>query len=115
MLVRAAWRRRRTVWSQYGQVHSGLNTKATSVPPNKKRKLVSEDIEQESFPLAFEHMFGPLPIPSADSLETSNRFPHNVRFKTADWVKDGILEDRDGYDVILASVRFSLFLYQYFF
>lgn len=72
------------------------------------------------FPAAFEHMFGPLPIPPPATTKTDGgeasvneqtRFPHNVTFRTADWVKDGVLDDRNGYDVILAyeSFLFSRF------
>ena len=29
-------------------------------------------------------------------------FPHNVIFRTADWARDGVFDDREGWDVILA-------------
>ena len=61
--------------------------------------------------MACEHMFGPLPIPEPASSPTSgsgNRiFPHNVSFRTADWVQEKIPEDIDGYDVVLAFVDLS--------
>ena len=45
-------------------------------------------------------MFGPLPLPSSDS--SPDTFPHNVVFRTADWVNKEIIEDAEGYDIILA-------------
>ncbi|KAL0958072.1 hypothetical protein HGRIS_000250 [Hohenbuehelia grisea] len=53
------------------------------------------------FPAAFEHMLGPLPIPSA-SQELKHVFPHNIAFRTADWASHPILEDGEGYDVVVA-------------
>jgi 7SK snRNA methylphosphate capping enzyme len=78
-LVRAAWRRRKTVWS--------LQEPAQSQP------------DPTYFPAAFEHTLGPLPIPPAG---TSTNFPHNVSFRAADWVTEEIMEDKEGYDVVLA-------------
>lgn len=68
-------------------------------------------LPQQKYPAAFEHMFGPLPVPpipsERDNGEHSSHelkpcFPQNVTFRTADWVKTGVLEDRDGYDIVLA-------------
>lgn len=47
-------------------------------------------------------MYGPLPIPSRSSDVTG--FPHNVVFRTANWVEKAIPEDSGGYDVVLAFV-----------
>ncbi|KAI5120881.1 hypothetical protein M0805_002981 [Coniferiporia weirii] len=107
-LIRAAWKRRRTVWSQQPWSPSLLGYDnppgGNTNHPTKKRKL-SEDArdadECHMFPVAFEHMFGALAIPPANA-QTNDQFPHNVTFRTADWVRDGALEDRDGYDVVLA-------------
>jgi len=46
-------------------------------------------------------MFGPLPIPPSTS-QTKTVFPHNISFRTADWVNKGIVEDTELYDVVLA-------------
>ncbi|KAH8116145.1 Bin3-domain-containing protein [Phellopilus nigrolimitatus] len=106
-LVRAAWRRRRSVWSQHPQ-HSPSPDDSESYDelgrPQKKLKSAEayENSARHSFPAAFEHMFGPLAIPPAEPQTTNRQFPHNVSFRTADWVKDGVLEDRDEYDVVLA-------------
>lgn len=35
-------------------------------------------------------------------------FPHNISFRTADWVNKGIVEDTELYDVVLAYVRSAL-------
>jgi 7SK snRNA methylphosphate capping enzyme len=53
-------------------------------------------------------MFGPLPIPPADTAPaldsgvSENQFPHNISFRRADWVNERIPEDEAGYDVIVA-------------
>jgi len=62
------------------------------------------------FPASFEHTFGPLPIPPIppprwqETLKgrKANVFPHNLSFRTADWVENEIPEDADGYDVVIA-------------
>ena len=109
----AAWRRRRAVWSCHGPEDPEVNS--------DKRPLEQQCIQNghenpnnlSKYPAAFEHMYGPLPIPPYISEEASDDdrtrnaescFPHNVRFRTADWVEDGVLEDRDRYDVVLAYV-----------
>jgi len=52
------------------------------------------------FPASCEHTYGPLPIPDREC----PAFPHNVMFRTADWVKDKIPEDDLQYDIILGYV-----------
>lgn len=47
-------------------------------------------------------MFGPLPIPPEDENTPADRFPHNVTFQTADWTRQHIHEDTEGYDVVVA-------------
>jgi hypothetical protein len=97
-LVRAAWRRRRTVWSAQGP------------PPDeegssRKRKRVDPVGEPDYFPASCAHSLGPLPIPRS----SPDLFPHNVSFRTADWVNQTIPEDEVGYDVVIACVLvFSL-------
>ena len=48
-------------------------------------------------------MYGPLPIPS-NTLKSED-FPHNVAFRSADWVEKTIPEDAEGYDVVLGYVH----------
>jgi 7SK snRNA methylphosphate capping enzyme len=108
-LVRAAWKRRRTVWSL--QKHSApmedtqANEKFGLLL--KKRKRTDElsfcqptAVQTDFFPVSCEHMFGPLPIPS--QISNMDIFPHNVTFRTADWVNTEIAEDVEGYDAVLA-------------
>jgi 7SK snRNA methylphosphate capping enzyme len=98
-LVRAAWRRRRFVWSSQSPHTQPSTGSADTVEPLSKRSKW----EQFYFPMSCEHMFGPLPIPSRTS--TSPAFPYNVLFRTADWIEGEIPEDKGGYDIVLASVR----------
>ncbi|KAM6492337.1 Bicoid-interacting protein 3 (Bin3) domain containing protein [Amanita muscaria] len=74
-LVNAAWRRRRAVWSSQGP-----------------------DGQPDYFPASCEHEFGPLPVPPGGK----GVFPHNITFRTADWIEEEIVEDKDGYDVVIA-------------
>ncbi|KAF8503929.1 Bicoid-interacting protein 3-domain-containing protein [Gautieria morchelliformis] len=97
-LIRAAWRRRLTVWS--------LQTPEVpphSYPPQKKRKRDdTPSVHLHSyFPQSMEHMFGPLPIPGR-TFDSQEKFPHNISFHTADWVEHGLPEDRSGYDIVIA-------------
>jgi 7SK snRNA methylphosphate capping enzyme len=101
-LVRAAWRRRRTVWSLQGP------SDFSAEKQNKRRREPSPTIlnshaghQADYFPASCEHMFGPLPIPPSANKE-DHSFPHNVLFRTADWVQDEIPEDAEGYDVVIA-------------
>ena len=92
-LIRAAWKRRRTVWS---------STVPRSLTAPNASDCEDSD-EPDYFPAAFEHMFGPLPIPSQDEhCPSDSKFPHNVTFQAADWVQQRIHEDTEGYDVVLA-------------
>ncbi len=105
-LVRAAWKRRRTVWSLQQPAQNPVLEQSNSDLTIRKRKRSSqEDIQRpvaqpDYFPASCEHMFGPLPIPSQSAVSTT--FPHNVAFHTADWVSTEIPEDREGYDVVVA-------------
>ncbi|KAF7798896.1 hypothetical protein EIP86_010124 [Pleurotus ostreatoroseus] len=110
-LIRAAWKRRRTVWSLQGPGAEPENLhELEDAATGEKRKRSGKDkdkantvlpaIVNEYFPASCEHMFGPLPIPSSGS--SPDTFPHNVVFRTADWVNTEIVEDVEGYDVVLA-------------
>ncbi|KAJ6491307.1 Bicoid-interacting protein 3-domain-containing protein [Mycena vitilis] len=95
-LVRAAWRRRRTVWSAQGPPP---NEESETVGPNRKRKRTVDPVgEPDYFPASCAHSLGPLPIPRS----APESFPHNVSFRTADWVNEPVPEDEGGYDVVLA-------------
>ncbi|KAJ7165875.1 Bicoid-interacting protein 3-domain-containing protein [Mycena filopes] len=95
-LVRGAWRRRRTVWSAQGP--PAEVEMETSTSRKRKRTEPSAVGEADYFPASCAHSLGPLPIPhSAREL-----FPHNLSFRTADWVSEPIPEDEGGYDVVLA-------------
>lgn len=98
-LVRAAWKRRQFVWSlQEPQPHQSL------MEADENARSLSADY----FPASLQHSFGPLPIPPS-KIRGKSSFPHNVVFRTADWTKESIIEDADGYDVVIASVAsFSL-------
>jgi len=116
VLIRAAWKRRRAVWSQQkppltpSSSDDNNNQKQKKV---KKRKRSNLDLlEHESispspslhyFPLSMQHLFGTLPIPphgSPISLEPTS-FPHNVSFIRADWLSDPI-DSSQQYDIVLA-------------
>ncbi|KAJ7074205.1 Bicoid-interacting protein 3-domain-containing protein [Mycena amicta] len=91
-LIRAAWRRRRTVWSAQGP-RSDEEAGRT-----RKRRRVEETGEADYFPASCLHVHGPLPIPTS----SPELFPRNIAFRTADWVNNAIQEDESGYDVVLA-------------
>ncbi len=113
-LVRAAWKRRRTVWSLQkpgagDRSEDGDEDEYEDAATSGKRKRSGRkqhgaasraSITDDYFPASCEHMFGPLPLPSSES--SPDTFPHNVVFRTADWVNKEIVEDAEGYDVILA-------------
>ncbi|KAJ7574350.1 Bicoid-interacting protein 3-domain-containing protein [Mycena floridula] len=92
-LIRGAWRRRQAVWS----LQAPMNT--------KKRKRENETETETSspqadyFPASLLYTFDSLPIPPQTE---KNSFPHNVSFRTADWASDGIPEDEEGHDVVIA-------------
>ena len=120
VLIRAAWKRRRTVWSQdpltedsedKTNVGNGLPLRSENKQTNDKKSTEPSLFRDEPhFPAAFEHMLGPLSIPPTVSGSNDNeKFPHNVIFRAADWVNGDIIEDRDGYDIVLGSVWFFLF------
>ncbi|KAH9927186.1 Bin3-domain-containing protein [Epithele typhae] len=115
-LVRAAWKHRRTVWSQQGPPAQPPHRDACdegrdpASGPRKRRRTSDSGCMPAYFPEAFEHMFGPLPVPDAVQRRTDDdtegsanaRFPHNVSFRAADWVAGPIPEDEAEYDVVVA-------------
>lgn len=95
-LIRAAWKRRRSLWSQQSL---GLRLHDPSVVTPKRVKQYHDD-DHDYFPASCEHSYGPLPIPS-------NRrgvavFPHNVTFRTMDWMTEQDASDESRYDIVLA-------------
>ena len=121
VLIRAAWERRRTVWSQDpltedseddSNVGNGPPLRSENKQTNDEKSTETSLFRDEPrFPAAFEHMFGPLSIlPTVSGSNDNEKFPHNVIFRAADWVNGDIIEDRDGYDVVLGSVWSSLLL-----
>lgn len=113
-LVRAAWKRRRTVWSlqkpdapDRSVDRDGDEDDDATIGEKRKRSERKQhataskaSITDDYFPASCEHMFGPLPLPSSES--SPDTFPHNVVFRTADWVNKEIIEDAEGYDIVLA-------------
>ena len=109
-LIRAAWRRRRTVWSLQEPSEPPAEAAADdshAPAKSKKRKRESPAVvgpmKPDYFPISCEHTFGPLPIPPSQN-RGKHVFPHNLSFRTADWIKNEIPEDTEGYDVVIASV-----------
>jgi len=103
-LVRAAWRRRRTVWSLQAPPYPIPSVEITDTPgQSKKRKQDTECCahQLDYFPVSCEHILGPLPIPPSHN-RGKHVFPHNVLFRTADWTTTHIPEDADYYDVVIA-------------
>ncbi len=112
-LVRAAWKHRRSVWSQQGPDAAGSHEPQSSDSDNDRKRRRLSDSEDDAgsgsrgvpdyFPASCEHMFGALPIPAADPHEkVVDVFPHNVAFRAADWVNNEIPDDAEGYDVVIA-------------
>ncbi|GJJ10547.1 hypothetical protein Clacol_004774 [Clathrus columnatus] len=122
-LVRSAWKRRRTVWSLQRPwslpLPSSVNgvdiSREKEISQLRKRRRITQAEEQpqmddkpdtnrfdfEYFPFAMEHMFGPILIPTYER-NSPFTFPHNITFRTADWVSRDIPEDKEGYDIVLA-------------
>jgi len=79
-------------------------TNSDSSTSKKRRRVDSATPSAPTpnyFPASFEHEFGSLPIPPSSN-RGKESFPHNVCFRVADWVNVEILEDKDGYDVVVA-------------
>ncbi|KIP10687.1 hypothetical protein PHLGIDRAFT_65266 [Phlebiopsis gigantea 11061_1 CR5-6] len=86
-LITAAWKRRRSAWSQ-------------QEPSEEQISSPSRALRPDYFPASSEHMFGPLPIPTPKP--RLDAFPQNLIFKHADWVTTEIAEDAEGYGVVVA-------------
>lgn len=110
-LVRAAWRRRRTIWSLQGpsQTHSyeskegEANSQKRKRPLNESTEILSRNARPDYFPISCEHEFGSLPVPPSKT-RGKHTFPHNVSFRTADWTTTEIPEDAERYNVVIAYV-----------
>jgi 7SK snRNA methylphosphate capping enzyme len=87
-LVSAAWHKRLSAWS----LQASLDLAADNERPTAR---------SDHFASTFESIHGPLPIPSAQTW-TPGAFPHNLTFRTADWLNERIPDDDEGYDVVLA-------------
>ncbi|KAF8551762.1 Bin3-domain-containing protein [Imleria badia] len=93
-LVRAAWKRRRTLWSLQ-------SPPLPDEPPTKRIRLDPEAHERDYFPLSCEQSHGPLPMP-VPAAPHRDSFPHNVAFRTTDWVTEDTAGDEPAYDVVIA-------------
>ncbi|KAF9226355.1 Bin3-domain-containing protein [Gyrodon lividus] len=95
-LVRAAWKRRRSLWS--------LQSPALNVPQKTEDGPTSSpelnDDPCDYFPVSCEQSHGPLPIPG--NATGQHAFPHNVTFRTVDWVTEDSISDEPICDVVLA-------------
>lgn len=113
-LVRAAWRRRRAVWSLQGPSDEKLSINSydgqTEVSSPQKRKrhslesttgTASRTGQPNYFPISCEHEFGSLPVPPSKT-RGQHVFPHNILYRTADWTCTEIPEDAERYDVVIA-------------
>lgn len=95
-LIQAAWRRRIAVWSTQAPSH-GTDAEETT---NKRKREDAPVPNRHYFPASCEHELGSLPIPPSSNRGKTS-FPHNISFRTADWVKTEIPEDSEGYDVVI--------------
>jgi 7SK snRNA methylphosphate capping enzyme len=105
-LIRGAWRRRRSVWSSQSPGDETTPVLSVHDAEERPRKRLCEEpggSVPNYFPASLEHTFGPLSIPPSQ-IRGRHAFPHNVSFRAADWVNNEILEDKDHYDVVIASV-----------
>jgi Bicoid-interacting protein 3 (Bin3) len=117
-LVRAAWRRRRAVWSlQSPSDKISINSAGVSTRNLEKRKRHSTEStagsasrigQPDYFPISCEHEFGSLPVP-ASKTRGRHMFPHNVSFRTADWTCTEIPEDAERYNVVIACQTVTLY------
>ncbi|KAF9239324.1 Bicoid-interacting protein 3-domain-containing protein [Melanogaster broomeanus] len=103
-LVRAAWKRRRSLWSVQSPrlaAPQKADDESTSSPKSNRIRLESaSELDPDYFPMSCEQSHGPLPIPS--NLPGEHAFPHNVTFRTVDWVTEDSTSDEPVYDVVLA-------------
>jgi 7SK snRNA methylphosphate capping enzyme len=78
----------------------GLGTFSKKRKHEELHEVLEPNRKFNYFPASCEHMFGPLPITSGGA--EKHEFPLNVSFRTADWLKNEIPEDEEGYDVVVA-------------
>jgi len=110
-LVRAAWRRRRAVWSLQGPSESTYTNPSNDIAGATPRKYNRQSTEsaseptsrvgQDYFPISCEHEFGSLPVPPSQN-RGKHTFPHNISFRTVDWVNTEIPEDAERYNIVIA-------------
>ena len=98
-LIRAAWKRRRSLWSQQSLGPRLLQDRDPSVVTSKRVKQHHDD-DHDYFPASCEHSYGPLPIPS--NRTGAAVFPHTVTFRTVDWLTEQDASDESRYDIVLA-------------
>ncbi|KAI0311445.1 Bicoid-interacting protein 3-domain-containing protein [Amylostereum chailletii] len=102
VLVRAAWKRRRIMWSHQ---EPELSDTSPAPPPRKRKKLDTDatmantlTLRPDYFPASFQHMFGTLPIRSsdtsfdgkhcanADSFLITSHFVAQIGFSVSKWI-----------------------------
>jgi 7SK snRNA methylphosphate capping enzyme len=113
-LVAAAWKRRKYLWSLSGPCGS-----ATSATSSRKRKRKPQDSHKQAdpteshpvpprytlphFPTSMPHLYGtlslPIPPDNPEAMFGPKSFPHNLGFRTCDWLVETRLEE---FDVIVA-------------
>ncbi|KAG6379693.1 hypothetical protein JVT61DRAFT_10217 [Boletus reticuloceps] len=107
-LVRAAWKRRRTLWSLQPppphHVDGSPSPKRVHLDANADAEPEQHDLVADYFPISCPHSHGPLPIPAPTSNDHRDVFPHNVTFQTTDWVTEDTTRDEPIYDVVIAYV-----------
>ncbi|KAF8318793.1 hypothetical protein DL93DRAFT_2075719 [Clavulina sp. PMI_390] len=119
-LVAAAWKRRRYLWSLSAPLDSppppppppsprgaGRKRKREQDDHNSSRRVPRLRTDPFHFPISMQHLYGPLPVPTPrpepdeakEEDESSTSFPHNLSFRTEDWLMQTRVEQ---YQVILA-------------
>lgn len=105
-LIRAAWKWRRSVWSQqYPEGKSFEDSQDNDCPSTISQRNEPEHplgcraVCFDYFPMSCEQTHGPLPIPSHTTGYTG--FPYNVTFRVANWITEDDREDELGCDIIL--------------
>lgn len=109
-LVAAAWKRRKHLWSL-----SEPYEQPTLTASSRKRKRKPQDGRKQAdptesnpllpnyhlphFPVSMPHLYGTLPLQTPPDDSEPKRFPHNVGFRTCDWLAETRLEE---FDVIVA-------------
>lgn len=101
VLIRGSWRRRRVAWSLQAPDSHPSHLASDSEERPSKRAREETPIVPNHFPASFEHTYGPVSVPPYENTR-KHLFPHNVSFRTADWVNEDVPEDQSGYDVVIA-------------